>query len=122
MSDREVFSAQDDPLRYLTPSERAAIPPDGPYIYTQADRQTVIDEARSLTGPIGGIYRKRARIVAIRLEEPFRVATDRGLMQGAAGDWLVTNHPDDDPGSDVWSISDERMRATYEPVDTEDRL
>lgn len=67
--------------------------------------------------PERGIYRKRARIVAMRLPYRFRVETDRGWMDGAAGDWLVTNHPDDDPGSDLWSISDARMRATYQPVE-----
>lgn len=61
-------------------------------------------------------YRKTARIVALQIEAPFTVETDRGVMAGQAGDWLATNHPDDDPGSDLWAISDERMRATYAPV------
>lgn len=80
--------------------------------FLQSDRQYVIEAA-------DGTYRKRSRIVAIRMIGPFTVQTDRGLMEGSAGDWLVTNHPDDDPGSDVWSISDERMRSTYEPIDDE---
>lgn len=59
-------------------------------------------------------FRKSARILAIQMLEPFTVETDRGVMAGVAGDWLVTNHPDDDPGSDLWTISEDRMRATYE--------
>jgi hypothetical protein len=35
-------------------------------------------------------------------------------MAGKAGDYLVTNHPDDDAGSDLWTISAERMDNTYE--------
>ncbi len=61
-------------------------------------------------------FRKTARILAFQSPVPFTVETDRGIMRGEAGDWLVTNHPDDDPGSDLWSISDERMRSTYEPA------
>lgn len=76
---------------------------------TQADRATILDS------PWQMIARKRARIVAIKMRTAFVVETDRGDMEGAAGDWLVTNHPDDDPGSDIWSISDERMRNTYDP-------
>lgn len=59
-------------------------------------------------------FRKRARILAVPMDEDFVVVTDRGPMNGVAGDWLATNHPDDDPGSDVWSISAERMANTYE--------
>lgn len=61
-------------------------------------------------------FRKRARILAVQINYPFTVETDRGLMTGEPGDWLVTNHPDDDPHSDLWSISDARMKATYEEV------
>ncbi len=76
---------------------------------TQADR---MDLTR-----FGIAFRKKARVLAIRMDTPFVVETDRGPMKGAAGDWLVTNHPDDDPGSDLWSISAERMAATYEPAE-----
>jgi hypothetical protein len=76
---------------------------------TQADR---MDLTR-----FGEAYRKKSRVLAIQMHEPFVVETDRGLMKGVAGDWLVTNHPDDDPGSDLWSISAERMAATYEPAE-----
>ncbi len=75
--------------------------------YTQADRPEL------LAHEDGRVYRKAARIVAVQMTEAFTVRTDRGPMVGAAGDWLVTNHPDDDPGSDMWTISDERMRSTY---------
>ncbi len=77
--------------------------------FSQADRPDVTR--------FGEAYRKKARVLAIRMDAPFVVETDRGLMKGAAGDWLVTNHPDDDPGSDLWSISAERMAATYEPAE-----
>jgi hypothetical protein len=77
--------------------------------FTQEHRAVLIH------APDGRVFRKRSRIIAVRSEVPFTVETDRGIMRGEAGDWLVTNHPDDDPGSDLWSISDERMTATYEP-------
>jgi hypothetical protein len=79
--------------------------------WTQADRPLLLasDDIRA--------FRKTARIVAIQMTEHFSVRTDRGPMEGSAGDWLVTNHPDDDPGSDLWTISDERMKATYEPAE-----
>jgi hypothetical protein len=63
-----------------------------------------------------GVFRKTSRILAIQLAVPFIVQTDRGPMRGQSGDWLVTNHPDDDSGSDLWTISDERMRSTYRPA------
>ena len=69
--------------------------------------------ASLLADPRGKALRKRYRIIAVQLDQDFVVETDRGPMTASAGDWLVTNHPDDDPGSDVWSISDERMRSTY---------
>jgi hypothetical protein len=79
-------------------------------LYDQADRASLLAGA---FGPVLG-FRKRARIAAVRLLEDCVVETDRGPMTAVAGDWLVTNHPDDDPGSDLWSISAERMAATYE--------
>ena len=75
--------------------------------FTSKDRDWMIADPNTDT------FRKTARIVAVHMDVPFTVETDRGTMTGAPGDWLVTNHPDDDPGSDVWSISDARMRATY---------
>lgn len=77
--------------------------------FTQADR------AAMLAGDFGllSVHTKRARIVAVLLAGPATVETDRGPMTAAAGDWLVTNHPDDDPGSDLWTISNDRMRSTY---------
>lgn len=78
--------------------------------FDQSDRDLV------LKAPVAVELRKRARILAVRIAVPFAVTTDRGIMRGQPGDWLVTNHPDDDPGSDLWTISDERMQATYEVV------
>ena len=63
------------------------------------------------------LYRKIARILAIRMDTPFEVETEHGIIGGEAGDYLATNHPADDPGSDMWPISAIRMEATYEPVD-----
>lgn len=73
------------------------------------------DRGKLISGELGAtvMVRKTARIVATRVLEPFTVMTEHGEMRAEAGDWLVTNHPDDDPGSDLWPISDERMRATY---------
>lgn len=76
--------------------------------WTQAHRAAIAADPEART------YRKRSRIIAVRQTEDFSVDTDRGMMFGVAGDWLVTNHPDDDPGSDVWSISAVRMRNTYD--------
>jgi hypothetical protein len=75
--------------------------------FTQADRKEL------LVNPEGKVFRKTARIVAVQMTEAFSVRTDRGPMEGSAGDWLATNHPEDDSGSDLWTISDERMKATY---------
>jgi hypothetical protein len=59
---------------------------------------------------------KSARILAVEMHENFTIETDRGVMTGVPGDYVVTNHPDDDPGSDMWSISAERMANTYRVV------
>lgn len=77
---------------------------------TQEHRDTLIAD------PTGRVVRKRSRAIALQMHVPFTVETDRGLMRGEAGDWLMTNHPDDDPGSDLWSISDARFQQTYEPA------
>jgi len=73
-----------------------------------------------LAGDIGKTryLRKKARIVAVEMNEYFTVDTDRGMMNGSPGDFLVTNDPRDDAGSDLWTISRERLEATYED-DTE---
>jgi len=76
--------------------------------YSQDDRQGLLDN------PAARTFRKTARIIAVQMLKPFVVMTDRGPMTGQPGDWLVTNHPDDDPGSDLWTISEERMLSTYE--------
>lgn len=81
--------------------------------FSQGYRETLLARDDTVTA------RKTARIVAVQLFEPFRVETDRGMMAGQPGDWLVTNHPDDDAGSDLWTISSARMRETYELVERE---
>jgi hypothetical protein len=86
-----------------------------PMHITQRDRDELIGLA-TITA------RKRSRIVGIVAPGPFLVETDRGQMAGVAGDLIVTNHPDDDATSDVWSISRERYDATYEPDDGEPAL
>jgi hypothetical protein len=83
------------------------------HIYRQSERDALLQDTDART------FRKTARILAVQQTLPFIVYTDRGPMQGAAGDWLVTNHPDDDPGSDLWTISAERMASTYEDTSNE---
>jgi hypothetical protein len=92
-------------------------------VYSQAYRDELVARVRAcersnVEGAIvrGASFVKIARILALRIAVPFIVHTDRGPMRGEAGDWLATNHPDDDPGSDLWTISDERMAATYQVV------
>ncbi len=82
----------------------------GQAVFTQDDRAALLGDYQAVTA------RKTARIIAVQLDAPFIVHTDRGPMTGVAGDWLVTNHPDDDSGSDLWTISAERMSKTYETV------
>jgi hypothetical protein len=85
-----------------------------------SDERVVIeqsDRATFLTNPEARTYTKRSRIIAVQQTQPFTVMTDRGPMTGEPGDWLVTNHPADDPDSDIWSISADRMSRTYEQVD-----
>jgi hypothetical protein len=81
--------------------------------YRQSDRSRIAHEA--LFGS-GGVFRKKSRILAFEAPEDFTIETDRGVMSGVAGDWIVTNHPEDAPQSDVWSISALVMAATYEPA------
>lgn len=83
--------------------------------FGQAYRDVVVDKV--LARGLGEVARKTARILAISIPHDFVVETDRGVMTGEPGDWLATNHPDDDPGSDLWVISDERFQATYTLVD-----
>lgn len=75
------------------------------------------DKVELVSGEFGTpiTVRKRARTIAVKQHEAFTVDTDQGTIGGKAGDYLVTNHPDDDPTSDVWPVSEERFRATYEP-------
>lgn len=60
-----------------------------------------------------GTFRKRARVLAVRMTRPFSVHTEHGRISGAPGDWLVTNHPDDDPAGDAWPVSAARFAASY---------
>lgn len=70
----------------------------------------------------GDVYEKSARIVAVQMSGRFHVETDHGVMTGDAGDWLATNHPDDDSSSDVWPIGAARFAASYRPwVDPQNR-
>jgi hypothetical protein len=100
--------------------------------FTQADRLGVfgaaLDEAHRPSAASGYpepdrsavvVARKTARVLAIRLPYAFEVATDRGLMVAEKGDWLVTNHPDDDYHSDLWAISNDRWQGTYELVNSD---
>lgn len=92
----------------------ANIPPmEIPKIIEQEDRWAVLQH------PVRRSFRKTARILAIPMDKPFSVRTEHGVMRGEAGDWLATNHPDDDPGSDLWLISNARMKATYQEVEVE---
>lgn len=88
---------------------------DVPHITQAAGRELLTSPLTDMGKPQA--FRKKARILAVQMWVPFTVDTDRGVMTGASYDWLVTNHPEDDPGSDVWSISDERMRNTYEAAE-----
>lgn len=74
---------------------------------TSSDRDDLITNA-TITA------RKTARIVGMVATVSGSVLTDRGPMAFEPGDIIATNHPDDDPGSDVWPISRERFDATYE--------
>lgn len=87
-----------------------------PAVFGQPYRAVLLRELEYGVDGRAFLMRKVARIIAVRIDRPFLVETDRGPQAGKPGDWIVTNHPDDDSGSDVWSISDERMRATYEAV------
>lgn len=90
-------------------------PPDRAVLrITQDARDEIV--RTGLQGTVGGTFRKTARIVGYPAVVPFDIETDRGLMHGEPGDWIVTNHPDDDAGSDIWTISAERMANTYERV------
>lgn len=76
--------------------------------FTSADRPGLIGHGRP--------FKKRARVIAIQVQEDFVVETEHGVMSAHAGDWLVTNHPDDDPSSDVWPVSHERFTESYVPA------
>lgn len=68
--------------------------------------------------PDARFVRKKARTVVRQIDSDFVVHTSQGIVFGRAGDWLATNHPDDDPSSDVWPISNERFVQSYEGLDS----
>lgn len=74
----------------------------------RASRERLLEE--------GAPFRKVVGIRAVQMEVPFSVETSQGLVTGKKGDWLATNDGDD-PTSDVWVISAERMAASYAPAD-----
>lgn len=64
------------------------------------------------------IARKTARIIARQLDHRFTVETDHGTVSAAAGDYIVTNHPDDDASStEVWPVSRARFEGSYVTLD-----
>lgn len=78
--------------------------------FDQSDRDAL------LLGPLGPVrsYRPTGRILARRIGRPFTLETAHGRVQGAAGDYVATAHPDDDPGADMWLVSAERMASHAE--------
>lgn len=77
--------------------------------YNQGDRDLLTQGQAEVK-----TFRKTARILARQQDAPFSVTTAAGdIMHGEAGDWLATNHPVDDPGSDIWVITAERVRDTF---------
>lgn len=87
-------------------------------VYTAADRDDLIEDAlSSLNDPAAIVAQKTARVIARTILAPFVVDTEHGQMLANAGDYLVTNHPDDDPSSDVWPVSAERFSRSYKEVE-----
>lgn len=85
--------------------------PDDLQIFTSLDRASALTDH-----PDSRVVQKRSRTVVRQINVPFKVGTEHGFMSGEAGDYLATNHPDDDPSSDVWPISAARFAATYEEI------
>ena len=57
-------------------------------------------------------WRKTATVFARQHSIPFRVHTPEGVMEGAAGDYLVTSNPP----THMWPVRREIFEATYEEV------
>jgi hypothetical protein len=57
-------------------------------------------------------YRKTAAVKALQMDRPFRVETNEGVMEGAAGDYLCEG-----PAGECWPIKRDIFKATYEPVE-----
>jgi hypothetical protein len=76
---------------------------------------TVLDlsEPADLPGPLVE-YRKTATMRAVRVDEPFQVATLEGTMTGQAGDYLVVGVK-----GERYPCAADVLAASYEPVETE---
>ena len=59
----------------------------------------------------GDLYVKTASIMAVQINEPFRVKTLEGLTTVEAGSWLVQG-----PGGEAWPIRQESFERTYQPA------
>lgn len=70
-----------------------------------------------LSHPRAKVARKRSRTVVVKIDSPFTVDTEHGNVIANAGDYLATNHPDDDPSSDVWPVSAERFNRSYKEIE-----
>lgn len=60
-------------------------------------------------------YRKTATVFARQHPIPFAVHTPEGVMEGEAGDYLVTSNPP----THMWPVRREIFEATYRPVESE---
>lgn len=83
--------------------------------FSSIDRAVIVAAVeQNLAG--SGMFRKTARLLAVRMPGAFEVETEHGRIGGEPGDWIATNHPDDDASSDVWPISNERLSQSYEVI------
>lgn len=85
-------------------------------VYTSADHDELVESALG-PEPEAIVARKTARVIARKISTPFVVDTDHGQLVANVGDYLVTNHPEDDPSSDVWPVSAERFAASYVEIE-----
>ena len=58
-----------------------------------------------------GTYRKTALAEAFRMAEPFSVTTLEGVMEGAAGDYLMRG-----PAGELYPCAADIFHKTYEPA------
>ncbi len=61
-------------------------------------------------------------IWAVRIDRPFQVQSDRGALQGQAGDFLAKPYSDKEVEypEDLWIIDDEIFWDTYRIIETEE--